>query len=227
LSCDCGSGVSGIHVCLSDASGFSACECPDPEPEPVPDPVVDPPEPEPFCSPGSFADCDCGPGIIGTQTCLSDGSAYEDCQCPDPEPEPEPDPVEPEPDPVPDPVPPAAPIMLVYQGPVTGEIVLMAWWTNPDGSVRGWDAVAECADANPNDAVLECELPVPSGSRTFEFQINLPDGSYWGDHSCTSGGCDAPVGRLTLTLNGADIAYTFTPNPSGAPYYNGYLALVP
>jgi len=187
----------------------------------------DQPEPEPFCSPGSFADCDCGSGTIGTQTCLSDGSAYEDCQCPDPEPEPEPDPVEPEPDPVPDPVPPAAPIMLVYQGPVTGEIVLMAWWTNPDGSVRGWDAVAECADANPNDAVLECELPVPSGSRTFEFQINLPDGSYWGDHSCTSGGCDAPVGTLTLTLNGADIAYTFTPNPSGAPYYNGYLALVP
>jgi hypothetical protein len=229
---------------------------PDPEqdPDPVADPDPPPadsdpePDPEPFCAPGISQACACGEGMQGMRVCLQDGSGYDVCQCPDPEPvvnpdselEPVADP-DPDPDPAADPAPPADPassdppadesaggqIRLRYVGDVSGEIVLMAWWRNPDGSARSWNPVTECADADPSDMMLECDLPVLSGSLLFEFQINLPNGAYWGDHSCSSGGCDAPVGTLTLTRNGSDVPYVFVPNNAGAPYYNGYLAPVP
>jgi hypothetical protein len=201
---------------------------PEPDPEPTPDPVEPEPDPEPFCIPNAQINCDCGNGVLGIQVCLDDASGFGACQCSIVEPDPPPpvtDPVTP--DPEPDPVSSDGLITFLYEGPVTGEIVLMAWWINPDGSVRGWNVVSECEDTNPNDSVLECELPVLSGSQLFEFQINLPDGTYWGDHSCWSGGCDAPIGILVLTLNGTNVEYTFNPNSSGAPYFNGYLTLVP
>lgn len=118
------------------------------------------------------------------------------------------------------------PLHLRYVGDVIGAHTMSAWWLNPDGTTRAWDVVMECADIDISDTLLECDLPVPSGSSNFEFQVTRPDGRFWGDHACDSGGCGNPLGSLTLT-KGGDIPYMFQPNSAGPPYYNGYLASVP
>ena len=121
----------------------------------------------------------------------------------------------------------SAPIHLAYRSPVVGPITLWGWWRLPSGVNVSWDRIGACADANTSDDLLACDLPVPSGAPVFEFQVELPDGRYWGDHACDSGGCDKPLGTLTLTHAGEDVPYEFVPNGSGPPYYNGRLMPVP
>ena len=108
-----------------------------------------------------------------------------------------------------------------------GPLYIAGWWKNPDGTVVSWKAIAECADVNPSDNLLECDLSVPSGAPYFEFQVYLPNGKFWGDQACGSGGCGEPLGKLTLTKGGNPVSYAFVPNQSGAPYYNGVVAPVP
>jgi hypothetical protein len=116
-----------------------------------------------------------------------------------------------------------------YEGAVTGAISLLSWWQNPDGTVREWGPVAECADDNAYDRILECVLNIPSGSRTFEFQVNLPDGGYWGDLSCNpGGGCGQTIGTVVLAKGSEQVLYSLNPNNTdGQPYYNGLVASVP
>ncbi len=121
----------------------------------------------------------------------------------------------------------SAALRLLYQAPVGGPFQIMGWWEAPDGVNRSWEVIP-CPDADSSDDQLECDLPVPAGSPVFEFQIYLPDERYWGDHSCgPKGGCDQPIGSVTLTSAGMDVPVTFVPNPEGAPYYNGQVAPVP
>lgn len=117
---------------------------------------------------------------------------------------------------------PSGSIVFRYDGPVFGALSLEGWW---DG--QSWGTV--CLDDDPSDRSLECALPVPSGSREFEFNVLLPDGRWWGDLSCSpNGGCGATIGTITLTRDGFAIAYEMKPNnPDGNPYDNGYLAPVP
>jgi hypothetical protein len=119
--------------------------------------------------------------------------------------------------------------VLAYESPVTGAISLSGWWVNPDGTVREWGPVTECADARASDRILECVLPIEPGSQTFEFQVNLPDGRYWGDLSCDpTGGCGQSIGTVTLMRGSQVIAYTMSPNnANGDPYYNGLVDVVP
>jgi hypothetical protein len=120
-----------------------------------------------------------------------------------------------------------APLHFHYASPLQGSLHVEGWWIPPTGPYQSWHALQECADMNTADAVLDCDLSVPCGSRHFEFQVYLPGNRYWGDHACDSGGCGAPLGVVTLTHEGTNVSYTFTPNPWGPPYYNGLLDLVP
>lgn len=193
-----------------------------------------------MCIPGEVIACVCANlGMVGTQACTEDGASYGSCACP----------------PqgsggtgsggtssdggtvgsggtstnggmsgnggsggasI------ANALHLAYQSPVTGPLHIEGWWPG-----RSWGMIAECADVNSSDAWLECDLPVPSGASPFEFQVYLPNGKYWGDHSCDSGGCGQPLGQLTLMKGGIPASYSFVPNQSGPPYYNGHLVLVP
>lgn len=114
---------------------------------------------------------------------------------------------------------------LQYQGPpMTGSIMLMAWWQPPNATVRAWGQVPECVDVAPSDGVLNCTFPVASGSSPFEFQLNLPAGHYWGDKSCTTGGCGSTVGNLTISGPNGLLPVTLAPNNSdGLPYFNGHI----
>lgn len=113
-------------------------------------------------------------------------------------------------------------LLLTFQGPIAGAYTLAGWWPGHD-----WQTIAACPDTNTGDKEFVCDLGFLSGASSFEFQVNLPDGRYWGDQSCGTGGCNTPVGTLVITKGGAIVPYSFIPNPSGAPYYNGLLAPVP
>lgn len=120
---------------------------------------------------------------------------------------------------------------LRYEGPIPGPYRIGGWWKALDG--RGdvtWEtSLLTCEDGYPNDTLFECDLlMIPSGLQDFQFQIYLPDGRFWGDESCDpTGGCGEPVGDLFLTSGSSSIFYEMIPNPSGAPYYNGWLSVVP
>lgn len=123
----------------------------------------------------------------------------------------------------------SASFVLKYESPIAGAISLSGWWQNPDGTTREWNPITECVDTNANDRMLECVLPVRSGSRTFEFQVNLSDGRFWGDQSCSpNGGCGKSIGILTLLKGNQSVGYEMkVNNTKGEPYYNGFVALVP
>jgi len=119
--------------------------------------------------------------------------------------------------------------VLKYESPIAGAISLSGWWRNPDGTNREWNPITECVDTNVNDRMLECVLPIRSGSSTFEFQVNLSDGRFWGDQSCSpNGGCGKSIGILTLLKGNQSVGYEMkVNNTKGEPYYNGFVALVP
>ncbi len=124
----------------------------------------------------------------------------------------------------------AVALHLVYTGPVMpGSIVMNAWWQPPQVVPRSWAPVLECADVVPGDGKLDCVFHVPHGTKSLEWQLDLPDGRYWGDESCwTTGGCGKPIGTLALFgENGAPIAYTMIPNNPGEPYLKGHVDLIP
>lgn len=118
-------------------------------------------------------------------------------------------------------------LYLSYESPVCGSVSIQGYWNNPDGSARAWALISECVDVDPSDCSFACNLPVPINATDFTWQIYLSDGLTWGNQDCYDGGCGAPFGELTLSMNGASVPYTFIPNSAGAPYYNGYLATVP
>ncbi len=119
-------------------------------------------------------------------------------------------------------------LRFAYTGPATpGAIKLNAWWQRPDKSVRAWGQVTDCADAVPGDGKLECQFTVESGSSPLEFQIDLPNGQFWGDQSCWNGGCGSTVGSLTVSGPGGGLAFVLVPNQYGPPYYNGRIETVP
>ncbi|MBD3251394.1 peptidoglycan DD-metalloendopeptidase family protein [Candidatus Uhrbacteria bacterium] len=190
-----------------------------------PDPGGTDPEPEPVCIPNQREDCVCPTGENGFKDCFMDGSGYGSCTCFETIPD-LPTEGPPEPDPTTDPAP-SERVSLYYDGGITGTYEIMAWWYREDGTARGWNTIPECMDEDPTDTLLYCELPIASGVTSFVFQVNRPDGSYWGDHSCWGGGCDAPLGELTLSLGDLEVPYVFEPNNAGAPYYNGYAPSVP
>lgn len=177
------------------------------------------------CAPGDIATCWCSTGNQGTQSCVSDGSRFSECVCPSSDavggsgggvdadagnPEGSGNDV----------------LHLRYESPIAGELTIQGWWQHPDGSTRSW-GVIPCSDTNETDALLECDVSVPSGAPIFEFQIYLPGPKYWGDQSCDSGGCNQPLGTVLLIKNGNVVPYAFAPNSIGPPYYNGRLMPVP
>ncbi|MFZ2803803.1 MAG: M23 family metallopeptidase [Patescibacteria group bacterium] len=124
----------------------------------------------------------------------------------------------------------STPIHLVYQGPASpGSIVLNAWWQAPQSAPRMWGAVPDCTDTTPGDGILDCTFNLLSGTAPFEFQINLPNGQFWGDEACDAiGGCGSTVGTLTIT--GPDGSFNVgmvANNQSGQPYFNGHIPVIP
>jgi hypothetical protein len=121
-------------------------------------------------------------------------------------------------------------VHFLYSGPpLPGSIKLEGWWQPPNAPSHGWGIVSDCVDTIPGDGTLECELPLPSGTSPFEFQIDLPNGSFWGDQSCSSlGGCGKPNGTVKLSNTKGPIPVTLVPNnTNNQPYYNGHVQLIP
>lgn len=164
------------------------------------------------CAPGDSQGCSCTDGRPGAKVCKSDGSDFGSCTCTGPLPSTGGASV-------------STSLHLSYRSPIAGPLSIEGWWEAPSGT-RPWNAIP-CADANMSDDLLECDLPVPSGSSPFVFQVTAPGPKYWGDHSCDSGGCNKPLGSLTLTKGGIAVPYTFLLNGSGPLYYNGQVSVVP
>jgi hypothetical protein len=123
------------------------------------------------------------------------------------------------------------PLRLHYEGPIKGRYHIGGWWNALDGRTDVlWEtSLLGCVDSNIEDQSFDCDLSIiPTGNQNFTFQIYLPDGRYWGDESCDpKGGCGSTIGTVILTKGSSTVSYTMTPNPSGAPYYNGVLSVVP
>ncbi|MBI5654873.1 hypothetical protein HZC53_04455 [Candidatus Uhrbacteria bacterium] len=120
-------------------------------------------------------------------------------------------------------------LRLIYNGPAApGAIKLFAWWQPPSGPARSWAQVTECVDTLLGDGKLDCVFSVQSGTSPLEFQINLPDGRFWGDQNCSSGGCGSTVGTVSLDGPNGPLTVTLVPNnPNGQPYFNGHVQNVP
>jgi len=94
-----------------------------------------------------------------------------------------------------------------------------------------------CQDINPNDSVLECDLPLPSNSSGFEFTIHqMPNGFWWGDKAYyDQGGCGDLQGTVTLSTANQSVTYIVISNNPNAPkvedlnaqFVNGYVVNVP
>jgi len=124
----------------------------------------------------------------------------------------------------------AASVHLAYRGPSSaGAILLQAWWQPPNAAPRAWSTVAECVDASPGDGILDCTFGLPHGSTSFEFQIDLPNGAFWGDESCSAlGGCGTLIGTATLTADTAPLTVKLVPNNiEGKSYMNGHVDRIP
>lgn len=123
------------------------------------------------------------------------------------------------------------PLRLSYAGEVfPGSITLNAWWQPPANAPRPWGPVMECMDTIPGDGVLECVFNLPHGTTSFEFQLDLPNGGYWGDTSCyPKGGCGKTNGTVSLqdAQSSQPLAYELLPNVPGEPYLKGRVGLIP
>ncbi len=119
-------------------------------------------------------------------------------------------------------------VTISYTGPATtGFIWLDAWWQPPGKPARPWGKVTACTDIVPDDGKLLCTIALRSGTTSFEFQVHLPDGRFWGDKSFSpTGGKGATIGTVTVSTPKGPLPVTLTPNPSGPPYYNGFIALI-
>lgn len=138
----------------------------------------------------------------------------------------------PDPNPYPNPLPTDAfPLRLQYVGEkMAGSIVLRAWWQPPMDAPRAWAAVTECIDTLPGDGLLDCTIALPHGTTSFEFQLDLPNGGYWGDTSCyVKGGCGQPNGVVTLSRadTAESVSYELIPNVPGEPYLKGHVSWIP
>lgn len=210
-TCTCqGLGPVGTQTCLPDGQAFGSCQCPDP-PKPVDGGTGGTPSND-GGSPGNGGTTGSG-GTSGSGSSSgnggnggssgSGGAPSNDGGAPV-----------------------NSAVHVFFVSPFPGFHHIDGWGKNQKGNVVGWDKFTECVDANPADNVLECDLPV-SGWKLLEFQVYLPNGKYWGDQACDSGGCGKPLGELTLTKGGNPVSYTFTPNQNGPPYYNGLVTPVP
>lgn len=119
-------------------------------------------------------------------------------------------------------------VSVLYIGPVIpGFTVINAWWQPPGLAPRAWGKISECADLFSGDGVLDCAFNVPCGTTSLEFQIDLPDGRFWGDKSFwPTGGKGATIGTVWLKTPKGPLTYTMIPNPKGGPYFNGFVAAV-
>jgi hypothetical protein len=122
-------------------------------------------------------------------------------------------------------------LRLQYVGEkMAGSIVLRAWWQPPMDAPRAWAAVTECIDTLPGDGLLDCTIALPHGTTSFEFQLDLPNGGYWGDTSCyVKGGCGQPNGVVTLSQadTAQSLSYEMIPNVPGEPYLKGHVSWIP
>ena len=122
---------------------------------------------------------------------------------------------------------PSSSLRLSYTSPLCGSLHVEAWWKRADSTTRSWTTVPECVDTNPSDCVLDCDLPIASGTPYFEFQVFLSNGEGYGNEDCRNGGCGKPLGTLHLYRGSTEIPFSLIPNSAGAPYYNGVLQPVP
>ncbi len=122
-----------------------------------------------------------------------------------------------------------ATIHLSYTGPFSfGPIVLQGWWQPPNAPPHSWGAVTACVDSASDDGNLDCTFSLPHETSSFEFQLDLPNGNYWGNESCSNGGCGTPIGTVMLTADGSPLTVSMVPNNTdGNPYFNGYVDLIP
>ncbi len=165
------------------------------------------------CLDGIDNDCN------GLVDCLDPACAVQSLCSPEPKTDPKPLPMD------------GFPLRLQYVGEkMAGAIVVNAWWQPPMQAPRAWAAVTECVDTQLGDGLLDCLIVLPHGTTSFEFQLDLPNGGYWGDTSCyVKGGCGKPNG--TVTLSRADTAqplsYEMIPNVPGEPYLKGHVSWIP
>ncbi|MBU1907653.1 M23 family metallopeptidase [Patescibacteria group bacterium] len=122
-------------------------------------------------------------------------------------------------------------VLFEYVGPkLAGTSEFQAMWDPPGPAFVDWvpSTFALCPDVVPNDGLLSCLLDMPSGTKNFEFQVHLPDGSWWGDMSYDpQGGKGKTIGTVKLTNAQGNIPYVQKSNGTGPYYTNGYVALVP
>mgnify|MGYP001601863782 FL=1 len=126
---------------------------------------------------------------------------------------------------------PTGKVLFQYSGPVIqGGNAFQAMWDPPGPAFYDWvpSTFALCPDTLPGDGKLECMLDMPSGTKNFLFQVNLPDGSWWGDMSYDpQGGQGNTIGKVTLTDPNGNVSYVMVTNGTGPMYMNGLAANVP
>lgn len=117
-----------------------------------------------------------------------------------------------------------------YEGSVAGNYIVKAWW-NTLTSADSWNTSLSsrgCIDTDISDKSFDCVLPVPSGKQDFLFQVDLPDGRFWGDMSYDpTGGQGATIGTVTITKGDVTYNYVMVSNGEGPLYMNGLLSVVP
>lgn len=117
-----------------------------------------------------------------------------------------------------------------YEGSVAGNYIVKAWW-NTLTSADSWNTSLSsrgCIDTDISDKSFDCVLPVPSGKQDFLFQVDLPDGRFWGDMSYDpTGGQGATIGTVTITKGNVTYNYVMVSNGEGPLYMNGLLSVVP
>lgn len=126
---------------------------------------------------------------------------------------------------------PTGKVLFQYSGPVIqGVNDFQAMWDPPGPAFYDWvpSTFALCPDTVHGDGKLECMLDMPSGTKNFLFQVNLPDGSWWGDMSYDpQGGQGNTIGTVTLTGPNGNVSYVMVTNGTGPMYMNGLAANVP
>ncbi len=126
---------------------------------------------------------------------------------------------------------PTGKVLFQYSGSaLQGVSAFQAMWDPPGPAFYDWvpSTFALCPDTVPGDGKLECMLDMPSGTKNFLFQINLPDGSWWGDMSYDpQGGQGSTIGTVTLTGPYGNVPYVMVTNGTGPMYMNGLAANVP
>lgn len=120
--------------------------------------------------------------------------------------------------------------------------IFNCWDNGSPNTQYGTPACNICPDTNPNDSVLECDLPLPTGTKNFQFNVRKYDPQtmitkfWWGDKvNYIDGGCGNTNGTFMVTVTGPNGNGNVNPTELLTDYgkqnnlelYNAFIATIP